>query len=166
MGLFSQKVIGYVIKHGVNRHGERWRAVSSRKYKFGVLVAFLIVGLVGCGMPPSPGSLAIDRAGEVVEAVLAEPNDAQIAVFKRELTANYEAVGFDISRSDEDLWVKVINAALRSCRDLANGTSVTDMRAVLIDDLMEQKPDSDLSMASLIADANLAALRAPDSLCP
>lgn len=166
MGLPNKKVNSYVIKHGVNRHGERWRAVSSGKYKFGVLVAFLIVGLVGCGMPPSPGSLAFDRAGEVAEAVLAEPNDAQIAVYKRVLTAEYEALFPGFSWSDEDSWVEMIGGAVNSCRKLAKGVSVTDMRAKMLDDLESQAPNAQPSEMALIVDANLKALRAPGSLCP
>ena len=139
--------------------------MSSGKYKFGVLVAFLSVGLVGCGMPPGPGSLAIDRVGEVVEAVLAEPDDAQIAVYKRELTAEYEAIGFKVL-GDNVTWADVMPPALKTCRQLANGVSVTDMRAKFIDDLKGQSPNTDPSIVVLIADANLAALRAPGSLCP
>lgn len=165
MGLFRKKVNGYLIKPGVNRHGERWRAVSSQKYKFGALVALSIVGLVGCGMPPSPGSLAIDRAGEVVEAVLAEPNDAQIAVYKRELTANYKAIGFAVL-SNGATWADIMPPALKTCRQLANGTSVTDMRAKFIDDLESQMTNYDPEISVLIADASLAALLAPGSLCP
>ncbi|MDA9890920.1 DUF732 domain-containing protein [Actinomycetota bacterium] len=166
MGLFRKKVNGYVIKHGVYRHGERWRAASSRKYKFGVLVAFLIVGLVGCGMPPSPGSLAIDRAGEVVEAVLAEPNDAQIAVYKRELIAGYKAVIPGFSWSDEDSWEDAIDWALSVCRELAKGVSVTDVRAVLIVNVESQLPIASPIEVAQIVDANLRAQRAPGSLCP
>ena len=139
--------------------------MSSGKYKFGVLVAFLSVGLVGCGMPPSPGSLAIDRVGDVVEAVLAEPDEAQIAVYKRELTAEYEAIGFKVL-GDNVTWADVMPPALKTCRELAKGVSVTDMRAKFIDDLKGQSPNTDPSIVVLIADANLAALRAPGSLCP
>ncbi len=160
------KVNGYLIKPGVNRHGGRWRAVSSRKHKFGVLVALSIVGLVGCGMPPSPGSLAIDRVGEVVEAVLAEPNDAQIAVFERALTAEYVALFPGFTWDEEDSWEAVIGGALRMCRKLADGVTVTDMRDKLFDDLESQMPNAAPADVMLIVDANLRALRAPGSLCP
>jgi hypothetical protein len=136
--------------------------VASQKYKFGVLVAFLIVGLVGC----STGSLAINRAGEAVDTILAEPNDAQIAVYKRELIAEYKAVFPGFSWSDEDSWEGTIDAALRSCRELAKGVSVTDERISLIDDVESQLPNYSPIDVALIVDANLNAQRAPGSLCP
>ena len=39
-----------------------------------IAIAPLLVGLAACSTPPSPGSLAVDRAVEAVDGFLAEPN--------------------------------------------------------------------------------------------
>ena len=98
--------------------------------------------------------------------MLAEPNDAQIAVYKRELIAEYKAVFPGFSWSDEDSWEGTIDAALRSCRELAKGVSVTDERISLIDDVESQLPNYSPIDVALIVDANLNAQRAPGSHCP
>ncbi len=153
MGLLRTKVNGYVIKPGT---------------KLAVLVAFLSVGLAGCSNPPSPGSLAIDRAGEIVGALLAAPDDAQIAMYKRELLANYQTIGIPMSEDsiDEAMWTAMISASLKTCRELAGGVSETDMRDKMIDDLKQQEPGADPTWYPLIAEVNLTAIQAPGSLCP
>lgn len=126
--------------------------------------------LTGCfGPPTTVDSLALDRVADVGEAILAEPDEAQKTVYKRELSTNYQAIGLDVtedSLSSAAEWPAIIAASLKTCRELANGVSETDMVTNLIDDLKQQQPNMDPAWFPLIAEANLSAIRAPGSLCP
>ena len=130
-----------------------------------IAIAPLLVGLAACSTPPSPGSLAVDRAVEAVDGFLAEPDDAQIAVYKRVLTAEYEAIGMTAVGSNVT-WADVMRPALKTCSDFADGVTVTDMRAKMFNDLKDQQPNAEPFEIALVVDANLNALRAPGSLCP
>ena len=134
-----------------------------------IAIAPLLVGLAACSTPPSPQSWAVDRAVEAVDGFLAEPDDAQIAVYKRVLTAEYEAIGMTAVGSNVT-WADLMRPALKTCRDFADGVTVTDMRAKMSNDLQEMANEAGLQVepfeTARVVDANLTALRAPGSLCP
>ena len=126
------------------------------------------VSLSACGTPPTAGSLAIDRANEVVDGLVAAPTTAQKDTFIRELVRGYQAIGStmtesDISSSDR---AAMIEAGIKTCRELADGVSVSAMRQKMEQDLVQQSPDLDSFTAAGIIEANLEAIRAPGSLCP
>ena len=68
----------------------------------------------------------------------------------------------DITSSDR---AAMIEAGIKTCRELADGVSVTAMRQKMEQDLLQQSPDLDSGTAAGIIDANLRAIRAPGSLC-
>ena len=139
--------------------------------RFAVLpltVVLASVVLAGCGSPPTVGSVAVDRANEVVDSVVTAPTTAQKNTFIRALVREYQAIGSAMTESDITAADRaaMIDAGIKTCRELADGVSVTAMRQKMEQDLLQQSPELDSVTASGIIEANLRAIRAPGSLCP
>lgn len=142
---------------------------AMRRYSALLLAAVLAsVLLSGCASPPTVGSLAVDRANDVLDSVVSAPTAAQEDTFIRELVRGYQAIGSTITESDITASDRaaMIDAGVKTCRELADGVSVTAMRQKMEQDLLQQSPDLDSGTAAGIIDANLRAIRAPGSLCP
>ena len=124
--------------------------------------------LSGCASPPTVGSLAVDRANEVLDSVVSSPTAAQEDTFIRELVRGYQAMGSTMTESDITSFDRaaMVDAGIKTCRELADGVSVSMMRQKMESDLVQQSPDLDSGTAAGIIDANLGAIRAPGSLCP
>lgn len=146
--------------------GER-KAV--RRYCGSALAAVLTsVALSGCATPPTVGSLAVDRANEVVEGLVTAPTVDQENTFIRELVRGYQALGSTMTESDITSGDRaaMIEAGVKTCRELADGVSESAMRQKMEQDLLEQSSDLDPETAAGIIESNLRAIRAPGSLCP
>ena len=144
------------------------RKTMRRNPALPLTVVLASVLLSGCGSPPTVGSLAVDRANEVLDSVVSAPSNAQRSTFIRELIRGYQALGStltedDITSSDR---AAMIDAGVKTCRELAGGVSETTMRRKMEQDLLQQSPELDPGTASGIIEANLRAIRAPGSLCP
>lgn len=140
----------------------------SRSLAFAVTIVLVPVVLMGCATPPTVGSLAVDRASEVVDGIVTAPTADQKKTFVRVLVREYQNLGFPFSESDlaASERAEIINAAIKTCRELAEGVSVTTMRKKMQQDLLQQSPNLDSATASGIISANFTAIRAPGSLCP
>ncbi len=136
----------------------------------GVAAIFTVgtVALAGCASPPTVGSLAVDRANEVVDAVVSAPDANQEDTFMRELVLGYQNLGSTLTESDITPADRaaMIEAGVKTCRELADGVSESAMRQKMAEDLIQQSPDLDIATAQGVIDANLRAIRAPGSLCP
>lgn len=150
---------------------EGWLEMTNavhRALSLSVLFALGSVGVVGCASPPTVGSLAVDRANDVVEEILSAPTSDQEAIFIRELVREYQQIGGTITESDISAADRgaMITAGIKTCRELADGVSIASMRQKMEQDLLQQSPELDSTTAAGIIQANLAAIRAPGSLCP
>ena len=140
-----------------------------RKYSVLPLTAVLAsVLLSGCASPPTVGSLAVDRANEILDSVVSTPSADQKNTFIRELVRGYQALGSTMTESSITLSDRaaMIDAGVKTCQELADGVGETAMRQKMEQDLLQQSPDLDSGTAAGIIEANLRAIRAPGSLCP